>query len=86
MKFVFMLRDELGDEKRAYGTEFLSKVHEFPNYDEDDEAMEEAFYTWKSVMEEKGNKEWQSHFGEECRIFLEREFRDMYSSKFYDYY
>ena len=48
--------------------------------------MEEAFYTWKSVMEEKGNKEWQSHFGEECRIFLERELRDMYSSSFYDYY
>ena len=40
----------------------------------------------KLTLEEKGNKEWQSHFGEECRIFLERELRDMYSSNLYDYY
>ena len=77
MKFIFMGRDELGDDFRAYGSEFLEKVHEFPNYDSEDEAMEEAFYTWKQVMEEKGNKEWRSLYGPESTIFLEREYSDM---------
>ena len=77
MKFVFMRRDELGEESRAYGSEFLEKVHEFPNYDTEDEAMLEAFYTWKKVTEDKGNKEWRSIFGPESTVFLEREYSDM---------
>jgi len=77
MKFIFMYRDELGHESRAYGSEFLEKIHEFPNYDSDDEAMTEAFYVWKNMTEDKGNKEWRNIFGSESTVFLEREHSDM---------
>ena len=77
MKFVFMRQDELGDESRAFGSEFLESVHEFPNFDSDDEAMQEAFDAWKNVMESKGNKEWREKYGPESTIYLEREYSDM---------
>lgn len=45
MKYIFMRRDELGDEIRAHGTPFLEAEHEFPNFDRDDECMYDAFLT-----------------------------------------
>ena len=77
MKFVVMFCDECGDEHRAYGTEFLERVHEFPSYDEDDRAMFYAFLAWESEVTERAQREWEETFGEECRVFLEREFSDM---------
>lgn len=77
-KYVFMRRDELGDEVRAHGTDFLADVHSFPAFDEEDEAMFSAFCAWKDALEERGQREWEEHFGPESRIFLEEE----YSSKF----
>ena len=43
MKYVFMVREETGEEVRAFGSPILEGVHEFPSYDPDDEAMEDAF-------------------------------------------
>lgn len=77
MKYVFMGRDELGDEFRAHGTEFLEGVHEFPHYDLEDEAMDAAFEAWKRSLTEKGQKEWKATFGPECRFFLDRLVSDM---------
>ena len=76
-KYVFMTRDELGDEARAYGTEFLSGVHEFPSFDPGDEAMCEAFEAWRRNLVERGQKEWESVFGPESKVFLERLASDM---------
>lgn len=76
-KYVFMVRDELGDECRAFGTEFLSGVHEFPRFDPEDEAMSEAFVAWKSNLVRRGQQDWESTFGPESKIFLERLASDM---------
>lgn len=76
-KYVFMTRDELGDETRAHGTEFLSGVHEFPRFDPEDEAMVAAFEAWKCNLTAKGQEEWEATFGPECKVFLERLASDM---------
>ena len=75
MKYVAMMRDELGDEVRC--PLFDKEVFEFPKYDLEDNAMLEAFYTWKQVKEDELNKKWQSQYGSECTIFLERDYNDM---------
>lgn len=46
-------------------------------YDLEDNAMLEAFYTWKQVKEDELNKKWRSQYGSECTIFLERDYNDM---------
>lgn len=76
-KYVFMVRDELGDDHRAFGTEFLSGVHEFPSFDWEDEAMVDAFEAWKSNLTTRGQEEWESTFGPESKVFLERLASDM---------
>lgn len=76
-KYIFMTRDELGDEIRAHGTEFLSGVHEFPSFDPEDDAMWEAFEAWRRNLVERGQKDWESIFGPESTIFLERLASDM---------
>lgn len=76
-KYVLMTTDECGDEFRAYGSEFLSAEHEFPSFDENDDAMCDAFFAWQCSIEERANREWSEIFGEECSVHLEREFSDM---------
>jgi hypothetical protein len=80
MKYVFMVRDELGDKRRAEETEFLAAVHEFPEYEENDDAMAMAFYTWKQAMTERGQREWEEIYGSESRVFLERLWSDYYKN------
>lgn len=75
--YIFMRRDELGDKQRAFGTQFLSGVHVFPSFSEDDEAMCEAFEAWRRSLVERGQAEWEATFGPESRIFLERLVSDM---------
>ena len=75
MKYIAMRRDELGDVCRAFG----DRSFEFPSYDNNDEAMNEAFYAWKDTIERKLNEEWQEAYEPECYIFLEREYHDYYS-------
>ena len=76
-KYIFMVRDELGDEFRAYGSEFLSGVHEFPSFDEDDEAMYAAFKSWRFNLVTRAQRSWASTHGPECEVFLERLASDM---------
>lgn len=76
-KYIFMIKDELGDELRAYGSEFLSGVYEFPHFDPEDEAMSEAFVAWKSNLVRRGQQDWESRFGPESKVFLERLASDM---------
>lgn len=77
-KYVFMVRNEVGEEHRAYGTRLLSVVHAFPDFDpEYDEAMCEAFEAWRRNLTERGQKDWESVFGPESTIFLERLASDM---------
>lgn len=76
-KYVFMVKDELGGEHRAFGTRFLSIVHEFPSFDPEDDAMCEAFEAWRRNLVERGQKDWESTFGPESTIFLERLASDM---------
>ena len=76
MKYVVMVKDELGDDFRAYGTPFLEAEHEFPSFEEDNEAMCDAFYAWVSSIEERAQLEWEQVFGPECRVFLERKASD----------
>lgn len=83
MKFVVMFKDECGDEHRAYGTEFLSAVHEFPSFDADDDAMVAAFFAWQSNIETRAQAEWEAHFGPECRLFIERLHSDISLSEWY---
>lgn len=73
-RYVFMIKDELGCERRAHGTEFLSGVHDFPSFDREDKAMQAAFEAWKDSLLERGQKEWETTFGPECKVFLERRF------------
>lgn len=73
MKYVAMRRDELGDVVRCN-----DKVYEFPDYDNDDIAMESAFIAWKSTIEEQLNNEWREQYGPESYIFLEVLYSDYY--------
>ena len=79
MKFVVMFRDECGYDCRAYGDEFLEKIHEFPDFDTDDDAMHQAFITWVWNVEEKAQALWdERHAPGECTLFLEREYEDCF--------
>lgn len=76
MKYVIMVKDELGDDFRAYGTPFLEAEHEFPSFEDDNEAMRDAFFAWMNNIEARAQKEWEQTFGPECHVFLERKFSD----------
>lgn len=76
-KYVLMVKDECGDDFRAYGSDFLEAVHEFPAFDEDDDAMWQAFIAWENAIVERANSEWRERFGDECHLFLERKHSDM---------
>jgi len=69
--YVFMRRDELGDEVRAHGTEFLEGEYRFPDFEEGDEAMNAALWAWQQSLELRGQEEWEELFGSESHIFLE---------------
>ena len=85
MKFVVMLRDECGDERRAYGNEFLEKIHEFPDFEDGDEAMTRALWIWQDTIESTAQSMWdEAHAPGECTIFLEREYSDMYRGYHFD--
>lgn len=77
MIYVVMVRDELGEDERAFGSPSLEKEYNFPAIDWDDEDMVEAFYTWKANIEERLQNEWEELYGEESRVFLERKYSDM---------
>ena len=76
--YVFMRRDELGEEVRAHGSDFLEAEHSFPAFDEEDEAMFSAFTAWSDSLETRGQEEWEELYGPESKIFLE----EKYSSQF----
>ena len=75
MKYVAMKKDELGFESRCIL--FESEVYDFPKFDDDDNAMFIAFHAWKDAIEERLNKEYQTRYGSESYIFLERLYSDM---------
>lgn len=77
MRYVVMVKDELGDEHRAFGSEFLEAKHSFPSFDEEDEAMQVALEAWKTSIEDRAQSEWNETFGPESRVFLERDHSDM---------
>lgn len=79
-KFLFMVRDELGEFKRAHGTTFLEGEYTFPAFKDDDEPMWNAFITWQASMEEKAQAEWEEIFGSESRVFLEENCRAKFSN------
>jgi hypothetical protein len=79
MKYIFMVRDELGDERRAYGNEFIESEHTFPDYDQNDEAMQSAFLAWKNSMVERANTEFAEIYGDESSIFMEPLYSDMFA-------
>lgn len=79
MKYVFMVHGEEGTDHRASGNEFLSGVHEFPEFKKDDEAMTAAFWTWVCSMEERANKEHAEIYGPETTVFLELYYSDLFS-------
>lgn len=76
-KYVLMATDECGADFRAYGTDFLEAEHEFPAFDEDDNAMWQAFITWENAIVERAQNEWEETHGCECHLFLERKYSDM---------
>ena len=76
-KYVLMATYECGDVFRAYGTDFLEAEHEFPAFDEDDDAMFQAFVAWADAIEKRAQREWKETHGCECHLFLERKYSDM---------
>ena len=78
MRYLVMYRDECGDVNRAYGHEFLEKAHYFPDFDDDDDAMSDALLAWIMSIEYKAQQIWNSIYGEECAIFLEGDYSDMF--------
>ena len=70
--YVVMVRDELGDIIRAYGSPALEAEYQFPEFNAGDDAMCSAFWIWLDTIEATLNREWQSIYGEECEVFLER--------------
>ena len=80
MKVVFMYKDECGDSHRAYQSDFIAAEHEFPAFDEQDEAMFAAYCSWQDALLSKANEEMEELYPEgwECSLFIEEE----YSSKF----
>ena len=76
-KYVVMVRDELGDVSRAFGSPNLEKEYVYPAFDWEDEDMVVAFDAWQSNIETRLQNEWESIFGPECQVFLERKLSDL---------
>lgn len=77
MKYVVMVKDELGEVMRAYGSPSLEKEYSYPDVDWDNELETEVFYSWQCELERLLQEEWEKTFGPECQVFLERKFSDM---------
>ena len=77
--YVFMRRDELGDEVRAHGTEFLEGEYRFPDFEEGDDAMNAALCAWQQSLESRGQEEWEELFGSESHIFLEETYESQFN-------
>lgn len=73
MTFVVMVRDECGDDFRAYGSYNLERKYHYPTLDWDNDIEVEAFYAWETAIVAKLQEEWEAKFGEECSVFLEEE-------------
>lgn len=71
--YVVMVRDELGYEHRAEGSEKLSAVYEFPYFTEANIAMWNAFNVWSYELEQELQAEWDEIYGPESRVYLEQE-------------
>lgn len=76
-KYVVMVRDELGECERAFGSPNLEREYTYPSIDWDNELDVEMFYTWQSALEQLLQEEWEKLFGPESIVFLERKFSDM---------
>lgn len=68
--YVFMFRDECGDETRAYGTDFLEAEHTF-SLDAPEEIAEDVLRGWLLSMEAAAQHDWEEKYGSECRVFVE---------------
>lgn len=68
--YIFMLRDECGDEYRAYGSDFLEAEHTF-QLDAPEDIAEEVLFGWLLSMESAAQREWEEKYGCECRLFME---------------
>ena len=77
MVYVVMIRDELGDVSRAFGSPNLEREYVYPAFDWEDEDMVVAFDAWQSNIEERLQNEWEHIFGPECQVFLERKLSDL---------
>ena len=76
-KYVVMVKDELGEVMRAYGSPSLEKEYIYPDVDWDNEVDTDVFYAWQYELERRLQEEWEKIFGPECQVFLERKFSDM---------
>ena len=74
--YVVMVRDELGYEHRAEGSEKLSAVYEFPYFTEADIAMWNAFNVWCYELEQELQIEWNEIYGSESQVYLEQVVRE----------
>jgi hypothetical protein len=79
-----MVRDELGYEHRAEGSEKLSAVYEFPHFTEADIAMWNAFNVWCYELEQELQAEWNEIYGSESQVYLEQVVRE-YVREYYSY-
>lgn len=77
--FIIMGIDELGDEFRAHGSDFLEDEHTFPDFEDEDEAMWEAFQAWENAIWERATKEWNEIYGCECHMRVVEEDRSKYN-------
>ena len=77
--YIIMGIDECGDEFRAHGTDFLEKEHTFPDFDEDNEAMWEAFLAWEHSITTTANEEWMKVYGPDCRMMVQESDRSVYN-------
>lgn len=68
--YIFMLRDECGDETRAYGTDFLEAEHTF-SLDAPEEIAEDVLRGWLLSMEAAAQHDWEEEYGSECCLFME---------------
>lgn len=82
MKYVFIVKDECGEKYRAHGSDFLSGVYEFPDYDTADETMRDIFCLWQIAMTQKANKENKEIFGPETSVFLEPLYSDYFRKQY----
>lgn len=56
--YIAMVRDELGDEKRA-----TQDIYEYPDFDEENEIACRLFYAWKTELENIIQEEMPEEFG-----------------------